>query len=66
MNLESSHIENMEGRTEQELINQALENDRKKLEIDGFNPDVIKAASILACGKRFGEGFAKEQAERLF
>jgi hypothetical protein len=64
MNREGSHIENMEV-AEQELINRALDNDREKLE-KGVNPEILKAASLLACGKRFGKEIAAEYTNKLF
>lgn len=64
MHGEFSHIENKEVLTEQELINQALEKDRKNL--PNLGPDLIKAASLMACGKRFGKEIAAEYFEKLF
>ncbi|MGB9680901.1 MAG: hypothetical protein ACP5IX_00830 [Patescibacteria group bacterium] len=58
------HIENKEKLTEQKLIEQVIENDREKL--PKLGPDAIKAASLLACGKRFGPEVGAEYVPKLF
>lgn len=63
---EGAHIENLEV-TEASLIQSAIEQDKKMRERHPeADRDVILAASLCACGKRFGPDVAKEYAKKMF
>lgn len=65
---EGTHIENLEV-TEANLIQKAIEADKKlKEQYPEIDSDIIKAASLCACAKRFGSNseIVKESIEKLF